>query len=215
MDVHELEHMRQHKNQMFRDDPHSPLRPEQRARFAGLRYFPPDPQLQLELPLEPADGSTLEIPTSDGSTRRYRRSGRVRLEIDGEQAELVLLTRQGEHGFFLPFRDATSGRESYGAGRYLDVEPGRHGRLQVDFNSPTTRTAPTTTPSPVRCRRRRTGCACRSGPAKRPTRQRVDGLAPGCIAGRRRRTTERRTIEGGEGGIDLTRLRRAAGCSRE
>jgi uncharacterized protein (DUF1684 family) len=35
---------------------------------------------------------------------------------------------------FLPFRDATSGNESYGAGRYLDVEPGRDGRVQSDFN---------------------------------------------------------------------------------
>jgi uncharacterized protein (DUF1684 family) len=58
----------------------------------------------------------------------------VRFEIDGEHAELVLLTRQDEQRFFLPFRDATSGRESYGPGRYLDVEPGRDGRVQVDFN---------------------------------------------------------------------------------
>jgi uncharacterized protein (DUF1684 family) len=35
---------------------------------------------------------------------------------------------------FLPFRGATSGKASYGAGRYLDVEPGRDGRVQVDFN---------------------------------------------------------------------------------
>jgi uncharacterized protein (DUF1684 family) len=134
MNVRELEHLRQHKAHTFRDDPHSLLPPEQRARFAGLRYFPPNPQLQLELLVEPADGSTVESPTSDGSTRRFRRSARVRFEIDGEQAELVLLSSQDEHGFFLPFRDATSGRESYGAGRYLDVEPGRDGRVQVDFN---------------------------------------------------------------------------------
>ncbi len=73
------------------------------------------------------------MPTSDGSTRRYRRSGGLRLEIDGEQAEVVLLTGQDEHGFFLPFRDAVSGSRPYGAGRYLDVEPGRDGRVQVDF----------------------------------------------------------------------------------
>jgi uncharacterized protein (DUF1684 family) len=46
MDTPELEHLRQHKDRMFRDDPDSPLPPEQRARFAGLRYFPPNPQLQ-------------------------------------------------------------------------------------------------------------------------------------------------------------------------
>jgi uncharacterized protein (DUF1684 family) len=65
MDVRELEDLRQHKDRMFRDDPHSPLPPDQPARFAGLRYFPPKPQLQLQLLVEPADGSTLEAPTSD------------------------------------------------------------------------------------------------------------------------------------------------------
>jgi uncharacterized protein (DUF1684 family) len=132
--VHELEDLREHKDFSFRHDEDSPIPADRRAAFSGLRYFPPNPQLQLELPVEPADGSSLEIPTSDGSTRRYRRSGRVRFEIAGEQAELVLLSREDEHAFFLPFRDATSRKESYGAGRYLDVEPGHDGRVQVDFN---------------------------------------------------------------------------------
>jgi uncharacterized protein (DUF1684 family) len=134
MHVHELEDLREHKDHSFRHDEASPIPADRRAAFPGLRYFPPNPQLQLELPVEPADGSSLEIPTSDGSTRRYRRSGRLRFEVDGERVELVLLSRQDEHAFFLPFRDATSGKESYGAGRYLDVEPSRDRRLQVDFN---------------------------------------------------------------------------------
>lgn len=130
----ELQHLRQRKDQMFRDDHHSPIPAGQRRSFSGLRYFPPAPDLAFDLEVEPADGSTLEIPTSDGSRRRYRRSGRVRFEVDGEQAELVLLSREDEEGFFLPFRDATSGSESYGAGRYLDVGPSEEGRVHVDFN---------------------------------------------------------------------------------
>ena len=38
------------------------------------------------------------------------------------------------HGYFLPFRDATSGKETYGAGRYLDVPRGENGQVVVDFN---------------------------------------------------------------------------------
>lgn len=50
----------------------------------------------------------------------------MRLHVDGEEAELVLLSLADEAGFFLPFRDATSGKEPYGARRYLDIEPARH-----------------------------------------------------------------------------------------
>jgi hypothetical protein len=40
----------------------------------------------------------------------------------------------GGGGYFLPFMDATSGDETYGAGRYLEIEPLPGGKLLVDFN---------------------------------------------------------------------------------
>jgi uncharacterized protein (DUF1684 family) len=132
--LHHLEHLREQKDLAFRHDPHSPIPAADRHAFAGLRYFPPNPDLVFDLVPDPADGSALEIPTSDGAVRRYRRAARVRFAIEGEQAELVLLAREDEEGLFLPFRDATSGKEAYGAGRYLDVEPGDDGRLHIDFN---------------------------------------------------------------------------------
>ena len=116
MDEHELQHLRQHKDESFRHDPHSPIPVDKRQTFDGLRYFPLNGDLVFDVAVEPADGSTLEIPTSDGSSRRYRRAGHVRFRLDGEQAELVLLSRQEEAGSFLPFRDATSGKQAYGAG---------------------------------------------------------------------------------------------------
>lgn len=131
MDEHALHQLRQHEDEWFRHDPHSPVPAEHRGSFRGLQYFPTDPGLVLDLPVEPADGSTLEISTSDGSSRRYRRAGRVRFTVDGGQAELVLLSSDDEEGFF---RDATSGTEAYGAGRYLDLEPGEDGSVHVDFN---------------------------------------------------------------------------------
>jgi uncharacterized protein (DUF1684 family) len=134
MDDHELHHLRQHKDEVFRHDDHSPIPAEQRAAFRGLQYFPPNPDLVFDLVVELADGSTLEISTSDGASRIYRRAGRVRFEVEGEEAELMLLSRADEDGFFLPFRDATSGKEAYGAGRYLDLEADDDDRVHVDFN---------------------------------------------------------------------------------
>ncbi|MBT8206662.1 MAG: DUF1684 domain-containing protein, partial [Acidimicrobiia bacterium] len=46
----------------------------------------------------------------------------------------VTLYDTGAHGYFVPFRDATSGKESYGAGRYLDVHPNEDGTVTLDFN---------------------------------------------------------------------------------
>ena len=47
---------------------------------------------------------------------------------------MTLYTTEGSHGFFLPFRDATSGSETYGAGRYLDIDPDEDGTVTIDFN---------------------------------------------------------------------------------
>jgi uncharacterized protein len=134
MDAHELEAFRREKDQVFGGHPQSPIPPEHRAHFRGLSYYPPNPALVFDLPLDPADGSEVVIPTSDGSERRYRRAATVRFTVEEQPAELVLLTSEDQHGFFLPFRDATSGKDTYGAGRYLEVEAPSDGRVHIDFN---------------------------------------------------------------------------------
>jgi hypothetical protein len=59
----------------------------------------------------------------------------VRFEVGGEPARVTLFASPDTHELFLPFRDATSGKETYGAGRYLEVEPpNADGRVVVDFN---------------------------------------------------------------------------------
>ncbi len=54
-------------------------------------------------------------------------------EVDGEPVSLALYDT-GHPGYFLPFRDRTSGSETYGAGRYLDIEPSDDGTATIDFN---------------------------------------------------------------------------------
>ena len=64
-----------------------------------------------------------------------RRAGLVRFDVDGESAQATLFSDDDDPGLFLPFRDATSGRETYGAGRYLDVQPpDADGDVVIDFN---------------------------------------------------------------------------------
>jgi hypothetical protein len=58
----------------------------------------------------------------------------VHFDVDGRTATLTLFGSHDSDDLFLPFRDATSGQETYGAGRYIDVGAARDGRVTVDFN---------------------------------------------------------------------------------
>jgi uncharacterized protein (DUF1684 family) len=134
----ELEAFRADKDEFFRDHPHSPLTMEQRARFRGLSYFPEDPRLVFRLPLE-TEGvdrdDRILMATTTGGEQEYRRAGVVRFEVDGQPARLTLFSSPDQDELFVPFRDATSGRETYGAGRYLEVEPpSMNGTVELDFN---------------------------------------------------------------------------------
>jgi uncharacterized protein (DUF1684 family) len=134
----ELEDFRADKDEFFRDHPQSPLRMEQRATFEGLSYFPPDDGLVIRAPLE-TEGVDLDevivMPTTTGGEQRYRRAGVVRFEVEGRPAQVTLYGSHEQDELFLPFRDATSGSESYGAGRYLEVDPPTmDGTVVIDFN---------------------------------------------------------------------------------
>lgn len=131
---------RRAKDAFFRTSPHSPLDPATRADFAGLRHFPVDPAYRFEcLRLMPYVGDQpveFALPTSDGRLREATRTGTLAFRIDGGRHTLVAYRLPGGRGdsLFVPFMDATSGHETYGAGRYLDLEAGRDGRYTLDFN---------------------------------------------------------------------------------
>jgi uncharacterized protein (DUF1684 family) len=131
---HELIEFRRQKDAFFGRDQRSPIPERERAGFTGLSYYPPNDDLVYTLRPEPGDGEPIRIGTSDGQVREYHRSAIARFEVDGEEATLALLTTPHHPGFFLPFRDATSGTDTYGAGRYLDLEPNPDGTVTIDFN---------------------------------------------------------------------------------
>ena len=63
----------------------------------------------------------------------YVKYGMFRFKVDGEAAELTVYVSE-DGGAFVPFADATSGSETYGAGRYLELEYHGGSRFHVDFN---------------------------------------------------------------------------------
>ena len=137
----DLNGFRARRDELFASHPQSPIPAEERAAFVGLRYFDENPRAITEVSLQLATGE-LEIDTggSDGVVR-YRRVGTA----DTEFGSLTLWWIHAYGGgLFLPFRDSTCGRESYGGGRYLtDTIKGTHGRgvvvldshrVRLDFN---------------------------------------------------------------------------------
>ncbi len=131
---------RRSKDRAFAHDADSPLLPQDRAHFDGLRYFPPDLGYRFEgLRAEPYSGqgtADFTMQTSDGQPRRARRIATLRFELGGRPLALHAygFADSDEGSLFIPFTDATSGQETYGAGRYLDLEPEDDGSYTLDFN---------------------------------------------------------------------------------
>lgn len=142
-----LAQFRRGRDDLLRSHPQSPIDPEERASFQGLRYFPPDPAYRLHAKIEPGDGTELAIETGgDDGTIRYRRAARLVFELAGEPCRLTVLSLvQYAGGLFVPFKDTTSRNETYGGGRYLfdtakntdalvlEITPGSS-EVVIDFN---------------------------------------------------------------------------------
>ena len=132
---------REAKDELFRSHPQSPLPEDARARFGGLPYFDYDPARRLLARVEPAEEALILIAGSGPEPTPFRRFARAVFELGGEERRLALYWLEAYGGgVFLPFRDETSGSETYGAGRYLiDTVKGADlgesgGRLVLDFN---------------------------------------------------------------------------------
>lgn len=129
----DLIEFRRQKDDFFRDDYHSPLTPDQQEHFDGLRYFEPNPELDLTVEVDEFDKKdTLQMETTTGGVQTYQRFGTFEFQVDGATAQLTIYHNQ--NGFFLPFVDGQAGEVTYPAGRYLEPEQLPDGRFHVDFN---------------------------------------------------------------------------------
>ena len=127
---------RETRDELFRSHPQSP-----QPGYAGLTYFDYDPEARVLAELEDLEVAATPLETSGPEPMLFKPFARAHFELQSEPAALELdwLESYGG-GVFLCFRDATSGKESYGGGRYLlDTVKGADlgeddGRLVLDFN---------------------------------------------------------------------------------
>ena len=149
------ERWRSERDELFRNHTQSPLPELEKARFGGLSYFPYDAAYRMTAIFEAKSAHTehspgglamaelVQLPTSGTEPFSFREIGRVALSGALAGASLPVFWMEGyAGGLFMPFRDATSGSETYGAGRYLlDTIKGadlgsdpERGTLVLDFN---------------------------------------------------------------------------------
>ncbi|HEU4487972.1 MAG TPA: DUF1684 domain-containing protein [Actinomycetota bacterium] len=139
--AHASARWREERDRLFAAHPQSPIPEAERGDFAGVPYYDYDPSKRVLAECLQAESRSYDIPTSGEQAMRFSRCGIATFELEGEAQELELywLDAYGG-GLFLPFRDATSGEATYGAGRYLldtvkGADLGTTGdRLILDFN---------------------------------------------------------------------------------
>lgn len=133
-----LERSRAAKDAAFRQSPESPIPAGARKEFRGLAFYDLNPDLRFRVPLETVPpGPVFLMEVSRGPPRRFQRMGYFEFLLLGTTARLYAFRPVPETSagsLFVPFRDATSGNETYGGGRYLDVELGEEPDHEVDFN---------------------------------------------------------------------------------
>lgn len=107
-----------------------------RSRFAGLDYYPVDLKWKIEAKYEPYDPvKLLPIANVLGMVEDMESPGALVFQLDGKTLRLDPVLEKGSKQLFIIFADQTSGKETYGAGRYLYADPpGADGKVIVDFN---------------------------------------------------------------------------------
>jgi uncharacterized protein len=127
------------KDAAFRSDETSPMSPQDRLGFHGLAYYPLNPSLRFSVTLHRyPNPQQVRLGTNTGEIRSGLRYGYFDFKAEDRNCRLQTYRLDDVSGsgpsLFIPFRDATSGQETYGAGRYIDLKENTSGIYNLDFN---------------------------------------------------------------------------------
>jgi len=133
---------RAEKDQVFTDPTKSPLTEKDRARFDGLPYFDANMDYRVKARFERHRGEVIEMATTTDRLAKYRPYGRLHFEIQGKKLQLNVYEQVSAmppspsetKSLFLPFTDLTNDKETYAAGRYIDIEKQDGEEWVLDFN---------------------------------------------------------------------------------
>lgn len=132
--VKTIENSRNDKDSYLKKDTASPI--EDKVKFTGLKYFEVNSLYKVVGKIDRVtSGQTINISMSGGEVEEYEAFGNLTFEIEGIKCTLKIF-KTPEGNLFLPFKDLTSNKETYGAGRYLDfgIDDVKGNQINIDFN---------------------------------------------------------------------------------
>lgn len=130
-----LQQDRARKDLQFKNDPQSPILPEDKPQFTALDYFPVQEAYRVEAQfLAEERPDTLNLLTTTGENRMMVRAGKLQFQLQNQTHQLIAYRYldPSQADFFIPFKDLTSGVATYGGGRYLDIDSSNP--IVLDFN---------------------------------------------------------------------------------
>ncbi|MBI3860232.1 MAG: DUF1684 domain-containing protein [Thaumarchaeota archaeon] len=133
-----LTRSREQKDEFYKADHDSPIPSTERASFIGLKYFEPDPGFVFEVRLQrPQTTESVIMATSKGTRQLFNKVGYFEFTVAGQPARVQAYqsAERDDPHLFVPFRDATSGKETYGAARYIDLNVEHDDEYLLDFNN--------------------------------------------------------------------------------
>lgn len=129
---------RKDKDEQFRVSSDSPVPPQLRLAFQGLEYYPIDWRFRYEGPVNRyPQQQKVQMVETDGKKRDAVRYGYIVFPVNDEDVQLQVykLLDVDQKNLFIPFIDANAGRETYPAGRYIDLVEKANGVYVIDFNA--------------------------------------------------------------------------------
>ncbi len=131
---------RRERDAAFKSNTQSPIPAQDRARFQGLTYYQINPALRFRVKLNRYPVPVpIRMATNTGEIRTGLRYGYFEFSVEGQVCRLQVYRlddsdNSGQPSLFVPFRDATTGKETYAAGRYIDLTENTSGLYDLDFN---------------------------------------------------------------------------------
>jgi uncharacterized protein len=138
----EIKKFQKELNAEYLNPKETPLRGENFKNFKQHPFFPINLKYRITAKFEKTENAEpFDLPTSSGKTKPYREFGKATFQLDGKSYTLTLyqsldLIKQKKYKdyLFLPFRDATNEKETYGGGKYLDLMIPKGKTIILDFN---------------------------------------------------------------------------------
>jgi len=141
-EILEVKKFQEGLNAEYLNPKETPLRGDHFKNFKGHPFFPFDPKYRVNATWVKTENSKpFDLPTSSGKTKSYREYGKASFDLDGKKYTLTVyqsldLMKQKKYKnyLFLPFRDATNEKETYGGGKYMDLTIHEGNTIVLDFN---------------------------------------------------------------------------------